>query len=143
MLCPVGMTLLLVAKVSSLPDSSMCAACTMVVIMTTARGSALCRSALIWALCTGGDGIWPAFWMLPAAAPNGSLPYGVWPRSGEIDIMESVNSFNQVRIEVHLYSCLRSCHDALILNESQAGPAGPRGPNSGRGDVQRTGHATV
>ena len=49
----------------------------------------------------GGDGIWPAFWMLPAASPNGSLPYGVWPRSGEIDVMESVNAFSQVFGTVH------------------------------------------
>ncbi len=31
-----------------------------------------------------GDGIWPAFWMLPA-----SDKYGVWASSGEIDIMEA------------------------------------------------------
>lgn len=30
-----------------------------------------------------GDGIWPAFWMLPAVDK-----YGVWAASGEIDIME-------------------------------------------------------
>lgn len=30
-----------------------------------------------------GQGIWPAFWMLPARAK-----YGSWPASGEIDIME-------------------------------------------------------
>lgn len=30
-----------------------------------------------------GQGIWPAFWMLPT-----SSPYGGWPVSGEIDIME-------------------------------------------------------
>jgi beta-glucanase (GH16 family) len=35
----------------------------------------------------GGQGIWPAFWMLP------NYPwYGGWPISGEIDIMERVNS---------------------------------------------------
>ena len=66
------------------------------VFVTSYMGSALCDSAPPRNSCAGGDGIWPAFWMLPAAAPNGSLPYGVWPRSGEIDIMESVNSFNQV-----------------------------------------------
>ena len=55
------------------------------------------------ASCAGGDGIWPAFWMLPAAAPNGSLPYGGWPRSGEIDIMESVNTFNQVSTEASFH----------------------------------------
>lgn len=32
-----------------------------------------------------GQGIWPAFWMLPTASP-----YGGWPVSGEIDIMEYV-----------------------------------------------------
>lgn len=31
-----------------------------------------------------GDGIWPAFWMLPAVDT-----YGAWAASGEIDIMES------------------------------------------------------
>ena len=31
-----------------------------------------------------GDGIWPAFWMLPATDK-----YGVWASSGEIDIMEA------------------------------------------------------
>ena len=32
-----------------------------------------------------GAGTWPAFWMLPSASP-----YGGWPRTGEIDIMEHV-----------------------------------------------------
>ncbi len=32
-----------------------------------------------------GQGLWPAFWMLPD--PN--TPYGGWPHSGEIDIMEA------------------------------------------------------
>lgn len=49
----------------------------------------------------GGDRIWPAFWMLPTAYDNGSLPYGVWPRSGEIDVMESVNAFVQVFGTIH------------------------------------------
>ena len=31
-----------------------------------------------------GKGLWPAFWLLP----NNS-PYGGWPNSGEIDIMEA------------------------------------------------------
>ncbi len=32
-----------------------------------------------------GNGLWPAFWMLPEA----DTPYGEWPHSGEIDIMEA------------------------------------------------------
>jgi beta-glucanase (GH16 family) len=32
-----------------------------------------------------GDGIWPAFWMLPA-----TQKYGAWAASGEIDIMEGI-----------------------------------------------------
>lgn len=33
-----------------------------------------------------GQGLWPAFWMLPQDSP-----YGKWAASGEIDIMEAVN----------------------------------------------------
>ena len=33
-----------------------------------------------------GQGSWPAFWMLPT-----DEVYGTWPRSGEIDVLESVN----------------------------------------------------
>ena len=36
-----------------------------------------------------GDWIWPAIWMLPK-----NLPYGKWPASGEIDIMESRGNVN-------------------------------------------------
>lgn len=32
-----------------------------------------------------GQGIWPAFWMMPT-----DNTYGTWPRSGEIDIMENI-----------------------------------------------------
>lgn len=34
----------------------------------------------------GGQGIWPAFWML-----SQDSPYGSWAASGEIDVMEAVN----------------------------------------------------
>jgi len=33
-----------------------------------------------------GQGLWPAFWLLPQDSP-----YGDWPASGEIDIVEAVN----------------------------------------------------
>ena len=33
----------------------------------------------------GGNGIWPAFWMLPSKDN-----FGTWPKSGEIDIMENI-----------------------------------------------------
>jgi beta-glucanase (GH16 family) len=36
-----------------------------------------------------GDGLWPAFWML-----SNDEPYGTWPKSGEIDIMEYVATNN-------------------------------------------------
>ena len=43
-----------------------------------------------------GQGYWPAFWMLPT-----DWEYGGWPRSGEIDIMESVNQADFVSGAVH------------------------------------------
>jgi hypothetical protein len=41
---------------------------------------------------SGGDGYWPAFWMLGP---------GQWPENGEIDIMEDVNSLSEVSGTVH------------------------------------------
>lgn len=41
-------------------------------------------------------GIWPAFWMMPEESV-----YGIWPRSGEIDIMESVNIADEVYGTIH------------------------------------------
>lgn len=43
-----------------------------------------------------GQGIWPALWMLPT-----SSPYGGWAASGEIDIMESINTANRVYGTIH------------------------------------------
>jgi beta-glucanase (GH16 family) len=44
-----------------------------------------------------GKGTWPAFWMLP----DGNS-YGIWPKSGEIDIMEHVGKKpNEVLTSIH------------------------------------------
>ncbi|WKZ70846.1 MAG: glycoside hydrolase family 16 protein [Melioribacteraceae bacterium] len=43
-----------------------------------------------------GQGMWPAIWMLPT-----DWSYGGWPSSGEIDIMEHVNSGSEIHGSVH------------------------------------------
>ena len=44
----------------------------------------------------GGQGLWPAFWLLPQDSP-----YGGWAASGEIDIMEAVNLGGSGGNEIH------------------------------------------
>lgn len=44
----------------------------------------------------GGQGLWPAFWLLPQDSP-----YGGWAASGELDIMEAVNLGGSGGNEVH------------------------------------------
>jgi len=41
-------------------------------------------------------GIWPAFWMLPS-----DWEYGGWPISGEIDVMESINTATTIYGTIH------------------------------------------
>ena len=51
-----------------------------------------------------GQGSWPAFWMMPT-----NEEYGEWPRSGEIDIFESVNlgsAREDGTSETHVYGTL-------------------------------------
>ncbi len=51
-----------------------------------------------------GQGSWPAFWMMPTDSE-----YGGWPRSGEIDIVESVNlkaAREDGTAESHIYGTL-------------------------------------
>ncbi|KAL4553474.1 hypothetical protein Ndes2526B_g03323 [Nannochloris sp. 'desiccata'] len=45
---------------------------------------------------TPGTGLWPAFWMLPQDSK-----YGIWPSSGEIDIMESHTAMLAVNGTIH------------------------------------------
>lgn len=46
-----------------------------------------------------GQGMWPAFWMLPT-----NSPYGGWARSGEIDIMETVgNDPSRIHGTIHYH----------------------------------------
>jgi len=43
-----------------------------------------------------GQGIWPAFWMLPT-----NSPYGGWAASGEMDILETINAADQLHGTIH------------------------------------------
>ena len=47
-------------------------------------------------LPAGGKGIWPGIWMLPT-----DTVYGVWPRSGELDMMEMVSDTNTIYSTIH------------------------------------------
>lgn len=51
-----------------------------------------------------GNGMWPAFWMLPQPNKTNSLEnqYGGWPNNGEIDIMEAKGRLqNKVDTTIH------------------------------------------
>src|ERR1041384_6063595 len=47
---------------------------------------------------SSGQGLWPAFWMLGA---NIGQPGVGWPKCGEIDIMEQVNTSNTIYGTIH------------------------------------------
>ena len=51
-----------------------------------------------------GQGMWPAFWLLPT-----DNIYGLWPRSGEIDIMELVG-----KEPSHAFGSVHSSSDATV-----------------------------
>lgn len=55
-------------------------------ILTQGKASWLYGKVEARARVPGGQGVWPAIWMMPELAT-----YGGWPRSGEIDILETVN----------------------------------------------------
>jgi beta-glucanase (GH16 family) len=50
------------------------------------------------------QGMWPAFWMLPT-----ENAYGVWPKSGEIDIMELIG-----REPSHIYGTIHSHDNGMV-----------------------------
>lgn len=52
-----------------------------------------------------GDGLWPAFWMLPS-----DNFYGVWPASGEIDIMENISKTPNTVLGTLHYGSSNSTH---------------------------------
>jgi beta-glucanase (GH16 family) len=54
-------------------------------LVTRGKGDWLYGRVEVRAKIPYGQGIWPAIWMLPT-----DWEYGVWPRSGEMDIMEMV-----------------------------------------------------
>ncbi|MEY3001353.1 MAG: hypothetical protein RL648_1567, partial [Verrucomicrobiota bacterium] len=54
-------------------------------LVSKGRGDILYGRVEVRAKVPEGRGTWPAIWMLPTGSA-----YGVWPRSGEIDIMEHV-----------------------------------------------------
>lgn len=54
-------------------------------LVTRQRGDWLYGRVQVMARVPEGRGTWPAIWMLPT-----DVVYGVWPNSGEIDIMEHV-----------------------------------------------------
>ncbi len=90
-------------------------------------GTSLAISARI-RLPAGGQGYWPAFWML--GAPFRSDVHD-WPAAGELDAMENVNNEPIVRGTLHcgLTAHKNPCHEPIGLTAtySLAKPAGAAG----------------
>jgi hypothetical protein len=71
---------------------------TSVRLVSKGRGDWLYGRIEVRAKIPAGVGTWPAIWMLPTGQA-----YGIWPRSGEIDIMEHVG-FDMGTVHGSLYS---------------------------------------
>lgn len=66
-------------------------------IVTKGKGDWLYGRFEARAKVPAGKGTWPAFWMLPT-----ENKYGIWPNSGEIDILEHVGyAPNEINCTVH------------------------------------------
>jgi beta-glucanase (GH16 family) len=48
-----------------------------------------------------GQGHWPAIWMMPGSYLGQAGPYGRWPNSGELDIVEILNNMDQTHHSLH------------------------------------------
>lgn len=67
-------------------------------ITTKGKGDWLYGMVEVKAKIPSGVGTWPAIWMLPTEDK-----YGIWPKSGEIDIMEHVGyHLNEILGTVHI-----------------------------------------
>jgi beta-glucanase (GH16 family) len=71
----------------------------------------------------GGQGLWPAFWLL-----GQDSPYGTWPASGEIDIMEATNLgvFNKNSVIGTIHYGTRFPDDWVFDSVSTVVPANAR-----------------
>ncbi|MDA8776906.1 glycoside hydrolase family 16 protein [Alphaproteobacteria bacterium] len=62
-----------------------------------------------------GDGVWPAFWMLPT-----DQVYGTWPFSGEIDIMENADGNGQIGGAIHYNNPNSAVYNNIYQTRSTA-----------------------
>ena len=60
------------------------------------------------------QGVWPAIWMMPAGNVPVNGVTGTWPRPGEIDIMEHLNSENKFYQTLHWWSDTKNNHDENV-----------------------------
>ncbi|MCR4561617.1 MAG: glycoside hydrolase family 16 protein [Bacilli bacterium] len=65
-----------------------------------------------------GNGMWPAFWMLPESNFSGSAAVTWWPTSGEIDIMEARGRL-PYEVGATTHSSNQDCYDAYHTNSYQ------------------------
>ena len=69
-------------------------------LTTRGRGEWVCGRFEVRArLPRAARGLWPAVWMMPSRSP-----FGVWPHSGEIDIMEHVGWEGNGRVHISVHS---------------------------------------
>lgn len=82
--------------VGSNPDDTATLPYTSARLRTLNKGDFTYGRIEVRAQLPGGQGLWPAIWMLPSGST-----YGDWAASGEIDIMEAVNLGTTEELPVH------------------------------------------